>query len=269
MRSAWGVRVAAGAGLAVGVLGAGLAVGAGGAGASATGGATVPGGPAIDVPGPAGLAPQGAGVHDSGNWSGYDLVGGPFTSVSASWVQPTATCTTGSQFSAFWVGIDGDAKAGHVDDSVEQTGTEADCHGGTAVYSAWWEMYPQGSNNLHVTVVPGDHISASVTGTAAGNFTLVISDGTQGWSRTVHATYAPAKLASAEIIAEAPSNGVSILPLTDFGTVSYTSAMVDGTTLGAAGTPREMVMVKGGGAVKAQPGPLRGGDAFSITWVSH
>src|SRR5438105_2174985 len=65
----------------------------------------------------------------SGNWSGYAATGGGFTSVSASWVQPAVSCTSKTTYSSFWVGIDGDGS-----NSVEQTGSEADCSGGRAVY---------------------------------------------------------------------------------------------------------------------------------------
>ncbi|MGN6721755.1 MAG: G1 family glutamic endopeptidase, partial [Marmoricola sp.] len=55
----------------------------------------------------------------SSNWSGYATTMGPFTSVSASWTQPTVNCAaTGkkSAYSSFWVGIDGDGSS-----TVEQT----------------------------------------------------------------------------------------------------------------------------------------------------
>jgi hypothetical protein len=59
----------------------------------------------------------------SSNWVGYAATGaaGSFTSVSASWTQPTASCATGSQYAAFWVGLDG-----YTSKTVEQIGTEAD-----------------------------------------------------------------------------------------------------------------------------------------------
>lgn len=56
------------------------------------------------------------------------------SSVSASWTQPTATCSRGDQYAAFWIGIDGYSSS-----TVEQTGTEADCVGNTAEYYAWYE----------------------------------------------------------------------------------------------------------------------------------
>ena len=57
----------------------------------------------------------------SSNWSGYDdSTDGPFTTVTATWVQPRVR-TTGATFTdaAFWVGLDGDNSG-----TVEQIGTE-------------------------------------------------------------------------------------------------------------------------------------------------
>ena len=52
----------------------------------------------------------------STNWSGYAADSGTYTSVSASWVQPTGTCSSRTdQYSSFWVGLDG-----YSSDSVEQ-----------------------------------------------------------------------------------------------------------------------------------------------------
>ena len=48
--------------------------------------------------------------------------------MSSSWVQPAASCSSQDSYSAFWIGIDGDGS-----DSVEQTGSEVDCSGGSPV----------------------------------------------------------------------------------------------------------------------------------------
>jgi hypothetical protein len=54
----------------------------------------------------------------STNWAGYADTAGTYTSVSASWTQPTATCSSGGdQYAAFWIGLDG-----YTSSTVEQTG---------------------------------------------------------------------------------------------------------------------------------------------------
>ena len=109
----------------------------------------------------------------STNWSGYAAAGaaGAFTSVSSSWTQPTVTCGPQQTFSSFWVGLDGDGTQ-----SVEQTGTEADCSSGAAAYQGWWEMFPAAPVFYNSPVKPGDAMSASVTANGGGAFTLTLSD---------------------------------------------------------------------------------------------
>jgi Peptidase A4 family len=45
---------------------------------------------------------------------------------------------------------------------VEQTGTEADCHGGAAAYQGWFEMFPNAPVFYDNPVQPGDAMNASV-----------------------------------------------------------------------------------------------------------
>ena len=216
-----------------------------------------------------GTAPaHGAGLKataTSTNWSGYAGTTGRYTSVSASWVQPAGTCSRGDQFAAFWVGIDGFNSS-----TVEQTGSEVDCIGRTAEYVAWFEMFPGPSQNYSNTVRPGDHFNAKVTFVSGETFTLFIQDTTQGWSHTTTASLGstPA-LSSAEAIAEAPccTNSGGILPLTNFGTMSFTSTLANGSAIGNAGGLTEITMVNNSGQDKDTVSALSGGENFSVTWL--
>jgi hypothetical protein len=194
------------------------------------------------------------------NWSGYAAVSGHYTSVSASWTQPSVTCSSKTTYSSFWVGLDGDGS-----NSVEQTGSEGDCQGGRAVYYAWYEMYPKYPVTINHPVHPSDSMSASVTAGSNSSFKLVISDSTQGWSYQTTQKLVGAALASAEAIAEAPSSISGVLPLANFGKVNFSSTMVNGKSIGSF-NPQEIVMETSGGIVKAQPSALSGGTAFSVTW---
>jgi Peptidase A4 family len=162
----------------------------------------------------------------STNWSGYAATGssGAFNAVSASWVQPTATCSSGDQYGAFWVGLDG-----YSSNTVEQTGTEVDCAGRTAEYSAWYEIYPAYPVYFSNTVKPGDSFTGSVT-YQNGTFSIMLADTTAGWSESTSQVAAGAARSSAEVIAEAPSSGSGVLPLTNFGTVNFSGATVNTTT---------------------------------------
>jgi peptidase A4-like protein len=244
MRRSWPVLFATGILTCGGLLaGASPAAAAGStAGPSAglfsgPGAAVRPGGtmalPGGSAAGMAALPPAGAAgvrattVVSSTNWSGYAATGaaGQFTSVSSSWVQPSAACSSGDQYSAFWVGLDGYSST-----TVEQTGSEVDCAGRTAEYSAWYEMYPAYPVYFNNKVKAGDNFTGSVTYTG-GNFVIKLADTTQKWTHTVTEALAGAMRSSAEVIAEAPSAGNGgVLPLTNFGTMTFSSAKVNTTT---------------------------------------
>jgi len=200
----------------------------------------------------------------STNWSGYAGTTGTYTSVSASWTQPKGTCTSGDQYAAFWVGLDG-----YTSSTVEQTGSEVDCVGKTAEYYAWYEMYPGASKNYSNTVKSGDHFNASVTYEGSNKFSLFIADTTQGWSHTTTATLRNAARSSAEVIIEAPccTNSGGILPLTDFGTVNLTNSLANGSAIGNAGGLTEITMVDSSGRTEDTVSALSGGENFSATWV--
>lgn len=231
---------------------------------------------------------KGATNSTSTNWSGYAVTGTTFTDVKGSWVQPTANCasttaspTNGkgngnghgnghggggqsqSTYSSFWVGLDG-----YSSNTVEQTGTDADCSGTTPVYYGWYEFYPAFPVNFSNPVSPGDTINAEVS-VSGGTVTITLQDATQGW--TQHATQSSAgyALSSAEWIAEAPSSG-KVLPLANFGTVNFSNAGAVGG--GKTGSISDfaydpLTMVTTSGVTKAAPSGLSSrGSAFSVTW---
>lgn len=195
----------------------------------------------------------------STNWSGYAVTGGRYTTVTSSWVQPSVSCS-GTAYSSFWVGIDGDTSG-----TVEQTGTEADCNGSTPVYSSWYEMYPKFPVNYPDPVAPGDHFTATVTTDGRGNFTLTLSNTSRGWTESVAKRLKNAKLASAEVIAEAPSSSGGVLPLANFGTASFSGATVNGATLTSSTPGIDAITMQSGSTVKAQPSGISNG-AFTVTW---
>jgi hypothetical protein len=223
--------------------------------------------PATALAGSYGGPGTGRGADGSGvtfqNWAGYAATETQYTSVSANWTAPTVACTTGVQQSAFWVGFDG-----FETDSVEQTGTSANCKDGTAKYFAWYEMYPDKQVNYHNVVDPGDHMKASVTYDSGTDFTLVITDATRHWSKTATVSVSGDLRESAEAIAEAPccTKAGDFEPLADFGTVSFSDVMVDGVPIGTL-SPTAITMVDNGGKVRASVSALTGNDAFSSTWV--
>jgi len=88
---------------------------------------------------------------------------------------------------------------------LEQIGTEADCSSrGQAVYSAWYELIPDGPHTLAMTIKPGDVITARVR--VVGNVVAMrLNDTTTGarFFRTFETSNID--VSSAEWITEAPS----------------------------------------------------------------
>jgi hypothetical protein len=202
---------------------------------------------------------------ESTNWSGYAVTGanGAYKSVSASWTEPKATCTSrrSAQYASFWVGLDG-----YSSNSVEQTGTDSDCSGTTPKYYGWYEMYPAYPVNFSNTVKPGDAMSASVTFSGTETFTLVLKDSTQGWMQTIVKNQTGLARSSAEVITEAPSSNSGVLPLADFGTVSYSTSSANGSSLGGQ-NPIQIIMINNSGQDKDSTSSISSGGAFSNTWI--
>ena len=172
----------------------------------------------------------------SQNWSGYvvhSASGQNFSTVSGSWVQPTvnAGSSSGTGYSAFWVGLGGSSQQSQ---ALEQVGTAADVTSGQTTYYAWYELVPSAQQKLSLAIHPGDHIAGKVTvnGTTV---TVSLSDQTTGQSVTRTLQMTNPDTSSAEWIAEAPATetpdgSFAVLPLANFGNVTFTdaSATADG-----------------------------------------
>ena len=238
-------------------------------------------GPATDLtvggPPPAHTGQAIAGTTDySTNWAGYAVnssKAGAFTSVTATWVQPELTCNPSqTSYAAFWGGLDGSD-----DNTVEQTGTLGECVGDVASYSAWYELYPQEDivTIADKTVSPGDRMTATVTADGSGKFTLVLSDTPKNgpfWSETViqKATTRPLPLQeSAEAIVEAPSSDKQILPLANFGTMSFTGVTANNEPIGSAANLPNLDQIdieSSGGQLEAITSNLTNQDEFSVSY---
>ncbi len=215
----------------------------------------------------------------SPNWAGYAVQtsfdnpdSGVIDSVEASWNVPAVDCSLsngGDYASAFWVGIDGISS-----DTVEQIGTESDCIGGTPEYYAWYEIYPLDSITLDLAISPGDEVHAKVEHVSGNTFRYTLSDLTTGEtvSFTDH-SQATADRSSAEWVAEAPTNGRNrLLPLADFGPVTFTNASVtlngeSGPITDAKWQYEPIIMESRSGTIKATPSTLAaGGTGFTVAW---
>jgi Peptidase A4 family len=211
----------------------------------------------------------------SQNWAGYVASGSNFSSVSGSWVQPSANTSGGDGYSAFWVGLGGSGQS--QSQSLEQIGTQANVTNGQPVYYAWYELVPSAPVKLNMAIHPGDHISGSVS-VSGTNVTVSLSDQTTGASYNNTLQMSNPDTSSAEWIGEAPSasdgqGNLQPLPLADFATVNFSNASA--TAVGHAGSitdpawNNQAVALTGTSGAGAQPSSLTSnGSTFSVTWQS-
>jgi hypothetical protein len=213
----------------------------------------------------------------SSNWAGYVVTpkrsGTKFKTVSGTWVVPQGNCRSGSSgYSATWVGIGGYRSSSQ---ALEQTGTAFDCTAdGTARYSAWYELVPDVSHDLSITVQPGDTIDAAVT-VKRTRVTVYLRNRTRGvvFRRTF--TMSKPDTSTAEWIVEAPAscNGAgqcAQLPISDFGTISFTrasatSARGERGSISSSRWSRTKVTLSQGGGRFARFASARGAEPSSLS----
>lgn len=201
----------------------------------------------------------------STNWAGYAAGDGHYGSVSASWIEPSVSCTSRG-IAAFWVGLDGWGSG-----TVEQEGTGVDCTNGTPQHFAWWETYPANSMQQYGDpVAVGDHLTATVTAQAGGVYDLVLTDATRGWTEHDSARQAGATDASAEIVAEAVTVGNAVTSLPDFHAVDFTDARIDGAPAPSAGAVAvDMTDQSGARLAATQHSDSAGDFVVSYTGSTH
>jgi len=205
------------------------------------------------------------GAHKPGfningyNWGGYAATGSGFTSVSATWTEPSATCHSTNDLYAPWVGLDGYGSS-----SVEQTGVATDCSSGSPVDEFWYEMYPANPVYPSPSTYPvsaGNQIHASVTySSSTKKYTLTLQNVTRGWTYTTSKALSTAKRLSAEVIIESPTGSYP-----SFGTINFTSATVNGSSLGSF-SPVAMDPSNANGTYEAHTSAISGGTSFSIAY---
>ncbi len=161
-------------------------------------------------------------AHDSdGVWGGYVAQGSGFSSISGSWTMPQVQCNSSNDLFAPWVGIDG-----YGSQTVEQTGVQVDCSSGSPVLSGWYEMYPAAPQYFSDPVSTGDSFTGSVTTDGQGDYTLTLTDNTQGWTEQTQ-QYLNAQNISAEAVIESPSGSYPSFNELDFSNVTVNGQVFD------------------------------------------
>lgn len=232
------------------------------------------------------VSPAGAAASTlvSSNWAGYVARDGKrgFSSVSAGWTAPAATCTASREtHSAVWVGLGGYRERAT---ALEQIGTDADCDAnGRPSYSSWVELLPAAAQTLSLAVHPGDRLVASVT-VAGRHATLRLRNLTTGRRYSTTRRLSNVDVSTADWIVEAPSGcegsgRCRTLDLTNFGTVGFTAATATagGRTSNLGSGPFTELLLRqdataaagsaasSGRVVSATPGPYADG-AFTVAF---
>ena len=248
----------------------------------------------VDESGGSAAAPVPLGFQ---NWSGYavDTIPGAVDDVRGTWYVP-AVSGVGSDYSATWVGIDGDQydPYDYGQQILEQVGTTGDVNptDGLPPYHAWYEMLPgpqvpvaaavnPSGMMVPAVVNPGDLIAAEVTYVGGGMFNVDISDlgpyGVEQWNynNTVPGP-SGAPRSSAEWIEEAPAVNNVQSTLSNFGSVTFSNmeATISGGTtpvnigdiddLGNIDHLYTMTDMNGGMATASQLNPA--GNGFTVSY---
>ncbi|EIW52514.1 aspergillopepsin [Trametes versicolor FP-101664 SS1] len=167
----------------------------------------------------------------STNWSGAVMSAGAntFKSVTGTFTIPTPREPSGqtSEHSASaWVGIDGDTCG----TAILQTGIDFTVTNGRTSFDAWFEWFPDFAHDFTgISLAAGNSITVSVTATSRTGGTATIVNHSTG--QTVSHTFSgqPALCEQdAEWIVEDFEEGNSLVPLANWGTVTFTGATANG-----------------------------------------
>lgn len=204
--------------------------------------------------------------YTSLNWSGYMAASATFTSVSGSWVAPSAT-GNGSTTTAdsTWIGIGGVTSGDLIQTGTQNTITAS----GHRYTSAFYEMLPDASIDItSMPVTAGDSMTASIRETGSSVWTISISDDTTGKTFTKVVSYS-SSLSSAEWIEEDPSySSGSLVPFDSFHEAIFSgaSAVANGVSVNlSTSTAQPIILVNNSGSYIAVPSTISGGNSFTVT----
>jgi len=171
-----------------------------------------------------------AHVEYSSNWAGavYDSYPtGSFKSVTGTFIVPTPKVPSGGSKSktysaSAWVGIDGDT----CDSAILQTGLDFSVKGTSVSYDAWYEWYPAYAYDFSgISFSANDSVTLTVTATSKTSGTAVITNNTKNKTVSKNITSSSSLCEeNAEWIVEDYEEGSSLVPLANFGTVTFTGA---------------------------------------------
>ena len=201
-------------------------------------------------------------VGKSGNWSGYASTSGTFTSVISTWTIPSVTGSGHTSADATWVGI-----GGIISRDLIQVGTQNIINSqGNITTLAFYEELPYISQDIPITVKAGDSITATLTQQSKGTWLITFNDNSTGQNYQTTILYA-SSYSSAEWIEEEPISLPGLLPLDNFGVVSFSNgaATQNGNqqSISSSGA-KPITMINSSGQNIAIPSSI-GSDGVSFT----
>jgi hypothetical protein len=176
------------------------------------------------------------------NWSGY-VQTGTYTEVTGTFTVPTAVgtatagaavCTTSSTTTcpsevSQWVGLDGVLPSTPLIQAGVSEASGSD--------EAFWEILPGASNEISITVSPGDRITVTIFKASSNLWAIAVDDDTTGQLFRTEQTYTGPG-ATADFVVEAPSPVTSpntVLPLASFSpAIDFTNLQTVGDTTATA-----------------------------------
>jgi hypothetical protein len=186
-------------------------------------------------------------ANQSFNWAGYvqgalEPGKGPFHSIAATWIVPTATPHRPSEaeYSSSWIGIGGgcvDAACSIGDGTLIQAGIGHDIDAtGAPDYYAWWETIPAPLVRTDLRVRPGDRVAVAIfEGRVPELWTIVIANFSTRAYFTMTLPY-PSSYLTAEWVIETPvvitDTGVQVGPMPNLTMVRFDYAQANGVSPG-------------------------------------
>ena len=208
------------------------------------------------------------GKQQSLNWAGYIRAGHGLTSASGTWTV-AAVASTHDGYSSTWVGIDGAASG---DGYLIQTGTEADVSGGRRSYRAWWEVITPSNvapetlfSNL--IIHPGDSVTASVSKSSSGRWSMRLRDNTTRHSASHTASFAGPGSSAEWIQEDTDVNGyISTAP--NWHSVTFRSLRLNHANPKLVISEAVDIVDSHGTREASTSAPNSAGNGFTVTWLA-
>jgi len=212
-------------------------------------------------------------VSYSENWSGAALVGSNYTGITGTFVVPTPQAPSGGSSSttysaSAWVGLDGYTCTS----AILQTGIDLTVQNGKPSFAAWYEWYPAYAYDFTgITISAGNTLKLTIVATSTTSGTATVENVSTGQSVTHTFTAQTGSLCgtNAEWIVEDYEQNSALVPLANFGTVTFSAAAVTegGKTVGVSGAQViDMSTSSGSSGVEAKAS-LSGSSGVVVSYV--